>query len=59
MRSNLYFWQSLSIKIIVKNNDFVFIIPKIKSLHRETNNTLGGFIAIPFGTSISYQTPKG
>jgi hypothetical protein len=37
----------------------VFIVSKIKSLHREINDTLGGYIATPFGTPISYQTPKG
>jgi hypothetical protein len=34
-------------------------MPKIKSLHREINNTLGDFTGTPFGRSISYQTPKG
>jgi hypothetical protein len=37
----------------------IFVIPKIKSLHMEIDNTIGGFITVPSGTSVSYQTPKG
>jgi hypothetical protein len=37
----------------------IFVISKIKSLHREINNTLGGFVTAPSGIPISYQTPKG
>jgi len=43
--------------VIVENNDLL-LIPKIKSLHRGMNNAPGGFISIPFGTSISYQLQK-
>ncbi len=39
----------------------VFIIPKIKSLHREINNALGGFIGTPFGhpSHIKLQKVSG